>query len=290
MGNESKRVDICTCTTVYVHSAVVHIVNQLHSNKTNQKEQKLKRWLCYLEMIWLIRVVAVSMKTGKRQANIWGRMDRTPNDTKNSKSGTNSHGFYSAAQTSPEPFKEAFQTALEQVQPPTKAVQTHPLFFSFFQWAAQLLGSELLDQVLNLGPQQWKHTVLTTGLPGDSQSMHLCTHHLFKVRVPQHVHLSHTSLWVIKQHRLFRTTAYISAQLSPVVWGLLVSWFCSIKMGGLWRRKWQPTPVFLPGESWGQRSLGGCSPRRCRVGHDWSDSAAAAAAVSAALQPILNLN
>ena len=28
----------------------------------------------------------------------------------------------------------------------------------------------------------------------------------------------------------------------------------------LWRRKWQPTPVFLPGESHGQRSLVGCSP------------------------------
>ena len=27
-----------------------------------------------------------------------------------------------------------------------------------------------------------------------------------------------------------------------------------------WRRAWQPTPVFLPGESHGQRSLVGCSP------------------------------
>ena len=27
-----------------------------------------------------------------------------------------------------------------------------------------------------------------------------------------------------------------------------------------WRRKWQPNPVFLPGESHGQRSLVGCSP------------------------------
>ena len=26
-----------------------------------------------------------------------------------------------------------------------------------------------------------------------------------------------------------------------------------------WRRKWQPTPVFLPGESHGHRSLVGCS-------------------------------
>ena len=28
-----------------------------------------------------------------------------------------------------------------------------------------------------------------------------------------------------------------------------------------WRRKWQPTPVFVPGESHGQRSLVGYSPR-----------------------------
>ena len=27
-----------------------------------------------------------------------------------------------------------------------------------------------------------------------------------------------------------------------------------------WRREWQPTPVFLPGESRGQRSLAGYSP------------------------------
>ena len=27
-----------------------------------------------------------------------------------------------------------------------------------------------------------------------------------------------------------------------------------------WRRKWQPTPVFLPGKFQGQRSLEGCSP------------------------------
>ena len=34
-----------------------------------------------------------------------------------------------------------------------------------------------------------------------------------------------------------------------------------------WRRKWQPTPVFLPGESQGQGSLVGCSP----WGHTESD-------------------
>ena len=47
-----------------------------------------------------------------------------------------------------------------------------------------------------------------------------------------------------------------------------------------WRRKRQPTPVFLPGESQGQGSLVG------RVGHDLSNLAAAAAA---AVKFILNI-
>ena len=39
-----------------------------------------------------------------------------------------------------------------------------------------------------------------------------------------------------------------------------------------WRRDWQPTPAFLPGESHGQRSLDGLqSIGLQRVGHDWSD-------------------
>ena len=60
-----------------------------------------------------------------------------------------------------------------------------------------------------------------------------------------------------------------------------------------WRREWQPTPVFLPGEFHGERSLAGCSsdsteqhclpgksrgqrnlvgysPWGRRVGHDWA--------------------
>ena len=53
-----------------------------------------------------------------------------------------------------------------------------------------------------------------------------------------------------------------------------------------WRRKWQPTPVFLPGESQGRGSLGGLpSVGSHRVGHDWRDvTVAAAAESSAALQ------
>ena len=38
-----------------------------------------------------------------------------------------------------------------------------------------------------------------------------------------------------------------------------------------WRRAWQLTPVFLPRESRGQRSLAGYSLYSHRVGHDWND-------------------
>ena len=37
-----------------------------------------------------------------------------------------------------------------------------------------------------------------------------------------------------------------------------------------WRRKWQPTPMFLPREFHGQRSLAGYNPWGCRVRHDWA--------------------
>ena len=57
-------------------------------------------------------------------------------------------------------------------------------------------------------------------------------------------------------------------------WATSLSLFTSMH----WRRRWQPTPVFLPGESQGRRSLVVCRLWGCRVGHDWSDLAAAAAA------------
>ena len=40
-----------------------------------------------------------------------------------------------------------------------------------------------------------------------------------------------------------------------------------------WRRAWQPTPVFLPSETRGQRSLTGYSPWDGRVGHNCSNLA-----------------
>ena len=42
-----------------------------------------------------------------------------------------------------------------------------------------------------------------------------------------------------------------------------------------WRRKWQPTPVFLPGESKGRQPGGPPSMGSHRVRHDWCDLATA---------------
>ena len=54
----------------------------------------------------------------------------------------------------------------------------------------------------------------------------------------------------------------------PTSIGLLIKQESSRKTSTsalLWRSKWQPTPVFLPGESHGWRSLVGNSPHGCKA-------------------------
>jgi len=45
---------------------------------------------------------------------------------------------------------------------------------------------------------------------------------------------------------------------------MLETWVRSLGGKIPWRRAWQPTPVFWPGESHGQRSLVGYSPWGCK--------------------------
>ena len=47
----------------------------------------------------------------------------------------------------------------------------------------------------------------------------------------------------------------------PVKWK---TWVGFLGQEEPWRREWQPTPVFLPGKSHGQRSLAGYSPWDCK--------------------------
>ena len=48
------------------------------------------------------------------------------------------------------------------------------------------------------------------------------------------------------------------AQMAKNLPAMQDTWVGSLVGKIPWRRKWLPTPVFLPGESHGQRSLAGC--------------------------------
>ena len=67
----------------------------------------------------------------------------------------------------------------------------------------------------------------------------------------------------------FRYDSSLVAQMEKCLPAMRETWVQSLVGKIPWRRKWQPTPIFLPGESHGQRSLGGYSPR----GHKESDMA-----------------
>ena len=50
------------------------------------------------------------------------------------------------------------------------------------------------------------------------------------------------------------------AQMVKNLLAVQEAWVQSLGQEDPWRREWEPTPVFLPGESHGQRSLAGYSP------------------------------
>ena len=80
----------------------------------------------------------------------------------------------------------------------------------------------------------------------------------------------------------FQLDPIISLTLTTCIWGFPggsadkeSTWQCRRRRSHSWvrkipwRRKWQPTPVFLPGKSHGQRDLVGYSPWGCKwIGHD----------------------
>ena len=50
---------------------------------------------------------------------------------------------------------------------------------------------------------------------------------------------------------------------------LVGNFFMPLSIQKLWSKKWQPSPVFLPGKAHGQKNLAGSSPQGHRVRHDW---------------------
>ena len=56
---------------------------------------------------------------------------------------------------------------------------------------------------------------------------------------------------------------FLKVTLLGMKWYLVIL-ICICLMTNDWRRKWQPTPVFLPGKFHGWRSLAGYSPWSCK--------------------------
>ena len=86
--------------------------------------------------------------------------------------------------------------------------------------------------------------------------------------VPDAVGQRNQNVGVVEQRGLLqdqaRKTFGVSSEIPPTPQRVSPKHFLSQVR---WRRKWQPTPVFLLGESQGQRSLTGYSP----WGHKESD-------------------
>ena len=77
-------------------------------------------------------------------------------------------------------------------------------------------------------------------------------------------------MWICSQILLYDFKAHalpLVAQMVKSLPAMQETWVRSLGRADPWRRKWQPTPVLLPGKAHGWRSLVGYSP----WGHKESD-------------------
>ena len=130
-------------------------------------------------------------------------------------------------------------------------------FLSFFGLVTCriLVPCPFHDQSSNPSPLQWKCRVLTTGLPGKSPDMRAFLYQLLtksseKAMAPH----SNTLAWKIPWTEEPGGLQSMGSLRVGHDWATSLSLFTFMH----WRRKWQPTPVFLPGESRGLGTLVGC--------------------------------
>ena len=97
--------------------------------------------------------------------------------------------------------------------------------------------------------------VLTTGLPGKSNNLIILISRFWPT---MRVLCTSEGRWFHSQANLIFSQWYIQFHKEIYISFcsellLRLNYFC--ESGKHWRRKWQPTPVFLPWEFYGQRSL-----------------------------------
>ena len=104
-------------------------------------------------------------------------------------------------------------------------------------------------------------TILNSSFSYNIQTFSICQHALLEKAMAT---LSSTLAWKIPWTEEPGRLQYMELLRVRHDWVTSLSLFTFMH----WRRKWQPTPVFLPGESQGQRSLVGC----CLWGRTESDT------------------
>ena len=160
------------------------------------------------------------------------------------------------------------------------------------------VGPELPDQGLNPCPPQWKCTVLTTGPPGNSQSVLIIFFNqwqqisvedafktycamcykvlvklIYETKIETHIQcqvhwvalnkcpFSPVNVFVARCDFLYLWESYWPRDIPPLNSYGIYSLYLSLTLLIYYPIvQWHPTPVLLPGKSHGWRSLVGCSP------------------------------
>ena len=137
------------------------------------------------------------------------------------------------------------------INPQTLNLSFNCEVFSRFYWLFSYLGAKLSKQSEYL--PTWKQSYVSDLIPGffDCQGLHLVSllSVLEKAMVPHSCTLAWKIPWMEEPGRLQSRSLRVGHNWATALW--LFTFMH-------WRRKWQPTPVFLPGKSQGWGSLVGC--------------------------------
>ena len=175
-----------------------------------------------------------------------------------------------------------------------------------FTWGGQSTGVSALASFLpkksqGWPPSQWTgwNSVQSKGLSRVFSNTTVQKHQFFSAQ-PSSQSNSHICTWLLEKPEPWLDDLMTNAEKAMAPHTSILAWVIPWmeepgrlqSMGSLrvghdlatslslftfmhWRRKWQPTPVFLPWESQGRGSLVGCHLWSRRVRHNWSDLAAA---------------
>ena len=92
-----------------------------------------------------------------------------------------------------------------------------------------------------------------------SQYIWMSNHHILYYTLNQNG-IHRACVWRALECSSFPLRVSLVAQRVKRLPAMQETWIRSLGGEDPWRRQWQPTPVFLPGESHEWRSLVGCSP------------------------------